>query len=74
MYFIHYTDCPSTVLSRLDFRQPSSHLIRFDSMHYGAQPVFLPSEDVAIAVIGVIRALYPTSQALSFTKVRDLSA
>ena len=56
----------------LQIKQPSYIATRFDSLHYSAEPVFLPSQEVAVAVIGLLRALYPDAPALNFTEVQEL--
>jgi len=71
-FYIHYSENPATVLCFLQIKQPSCIIIRFESLHYSAQPVFLPSQDVACALIALIRAYYPDSPAMFFTEVQDL--
>ena len=72
-YYVHYTDNPTTVVSLLSFKQPSYSTVHVESMHYGGQPVFFYSEEIAIAVIALLRAINPDSPALSYTRVLDLA-
>ena len=74
-FYIHFTDSPTVVLThfRVTPRNDGCELATgFGSLHYDAEPLFLPSQEAACALISLVRAFNPDGDALFFTEVLDL--
>lgn len=74
-YCIRLSDSPSFVLTsfRLTPRNGTFELVTgFGSLHYDADPLLLPSQDTACALIALIRAFKPDGEALIFSAVEIL--